>query len=260
MYGQEEAIKTDDRGVIDFAQAAKFRQARAREQWERFDSIVVGPTAVQQSQGWFENWNDFAAANRLSWFAGRSSNVGPAYSNQDSERTDWAQDVYDISFEMIAPPGIGDLETDSNDALYTQVLFGQLTDALSLRVVLSESDEIAKAPASHFPGGFGISYPLIASQGTSYAAKGNNGEPIVGNTWKFPVPIMLAAKSRITIEGQIDAPLRQTFAAISGPGSKVIPTGKPAPGDFHTQPNWYVMRATIRGPRYLQLRGARSSA
>lgn len=258
MYGQEVEEKKDSRGVIDFTQAAQFRQARAREMWERIDSIAIGEG--HNVDGWFTSWSDFAAANRLSWFAGRSSNVGPAYSNQDSERTDWAQDVYRIGMELIAPAGVGDLETDANDILNTQVLFQMLANTLSLRVVLSESDEIAKAPASHFPAGVGEAYPLVASSATPFVKKGSNGEPIVGNSWKFPVPIMLAAKSRITIEGQIDAPLRQAFAAISGPGAKQVPTGNPAPADFHRLPNWYVLRCTIGGPRYLQLRGARSSA
>lgn len=255
----ERPEQTDSRGVIDYAQAKAYRGVRAREQWERIDSVVTG-IGASNVQGWFETFQAMAAAEKLVWFAGRDPNVGSAYTNQDSERTDWAQDLYDISMQFIAPPGVGDLETNANDALVSQVLWHQLMSVLSLRIVLSESDEIAKAPADHFPAGFGTSYPLFADQSSSFSFFGNNGEPIVGNTWKFPVPIMLASKSRITIEGRIDRPLKNTLAGISGPGYKNIPTGFAPPNNFILQPNWFAIKATIRGPRYLQLRGARSSA
>lgn len=257
-YGQD-TTNSDGRGVVPHAEAAELRRTRSREQWERVDSIVIGRGATNTSRGWFNNWSDFANADKLQWFSGRDSNVGSSFTNQDGERTDWAQDIYDISCQFVAPPGIGDLETDGNDALNSPMFFQMLSNALSLRVILSESDAIANAPADHFPSGFGTSYPLVASSGTSVVLKGNNGEPIVSNTWHFPVPIMLAAKSRITIEGRIDLPDRAMWAALTGPGDKNVPTGDPA-APFHLMPNWYKIKLTARGPRYLQLRGARSSA
>lgn len=260
MYGQTEpgVPAVDARGVVPFDEAARLRGARAREQWERVDSIVIGEGATNTSRGWFNTWQDFASADKLQWFSGRDSNVGASYTNQDGERTDWAQDIYDISVQFIAPPGVGDLETDANDVLNTQMLYGMLMNQLSLKVILSESDSIANAPADHFPAGFGISYPLQSSQATPVTVLGNNGEPVVGNTWKFPTPIMLAAKSRITVEGRIDNPVKSTFRAIGGPGAKLIPTG--VQGQFVRHPNYYTIKITCRGPRYLQLRGARSSA
>lgn len=259
MYGQEETTTQDGRGVVPHAEAASLRKTRAREQWERVDSIVIGENATNTSRGWFNSWVDFANADRLQWFSGRDSNVGASYTNQDGERTDWAQDIYDISCQFIAPPGIGDLETDANDALITPLMFQKLASIMSLKVILSESDQIANAPADHFPSGFGTSYPLVAAAATTVTLKGNNGEPIVSNTWHFPVPIMLAAKSRITIEGRIDLPDRAMWAALAGPGAKNVPTSNPA-SPFHLMPNWYTIKLTARGPRYLQLRGARSSA
>lgn len=257
-YGQD-TTSVDARGVVPFTEAATLRKTRSREQWERVDSIVVGLGATDTSRGWFNTWQAFANADKLQWFSGRDSNVGASYTNQDGERTDWAQDIYDISCQFLAPPGIGDLETDSNDSLNTPLFFQMLASTMSLKVILSESDQIALAPADHFPSGFGTSYPLVAASGTPVTLKGNNGEPIVTNTWHFPVPIMLAAKSRITIEGRIDLPDRAMWQALTGPGSKNIPTGDPN-NPFHQMPNWYKIKLTCRGPRYLQLRGARSSA
>lgn len=251
---------TDGRNVIDKGDAKLVRHFRAQEQWERYDSVVVGQGASVQARGWFENWNTFAQAQNLQWFSGRDAGVGPSYTNQEGERTDWAQDIYQVTVQFIAPLGIADLETDPNDALNTQALFMMLASNLHLRVILSESDEIASAPADHFPASFGQANVLANQQASPVFSVGTNGEAVVTNSWKFPEPIMLAAKSKITVRGTIDRPLANTFLNILGPGQKNIPTGRPAPNDFVLQPNWYVIRVTMRGPRYLQLRGARSSA
>lgn len=269
-FGQEEIPEavaeiiedptTDGRNVINKGDARLVRHFRAQEQWERYDSVVVGDGAATQARGWFNNWNNFAQAQNLQWFSGRDAGVGPSYTNQEGERTDWAQDIYQVTVQFIAPPGIADLETDPNDALNSPTLFMMLANALHLRVILSESDEIASAPADHFPSSFGQVNLLANSQATPVFSMGTNGEAIVSNSWKFPEPIMLAAKSKITVRGTIDRPILQTFMNILGPGFKNIPTGRAAPNDFILQPNWYVIRVTMRGPRYLQLRGARSSS
>ncbi|TPV95537.1 MAG: hypothetical protein B7733_09430 [Myxococcales bacterium FL481] len=261
-YGQVETELPvgDRRGVIPSNEAARVRKIRAEEQWERVDSVVIGKGASTRSRGWFETWPDFAEANELQWFSGRDTAVGPAYTNQQTERTDWAQDIYHISVQMIAPPGIADLETNPNDALIMPLLFQQqLATQLALSVILADSDQVASAPADHFPGGFGTSYPLVSSSATPTTFAGNNGEPVVQNTWKFPEPIMLAAKAKITIRGQIDSPIRGLLAGLTGPGEKNVPTGNPQQ-PFRKMPNWYTIKITLRGPRYLQLRGARSSA
>jgi len=270
-YGQEELTpevidaiitepETDGRNIVDKSDANLVRKFRAQEQWERYDSVVIGDGAALQSRGWFNNWQQFGQSQNLQWFSGRDPGVGPSYTNQEGERTDWAQDIYQVTFQLICPPGISDLETDPNDALNVPVLFMQLLSTLSLRVILSESDEIANAPADHFPASFGQTGLFLDSQAAPVSYMGTNGEAIVSNSWKFPEPIMLAAKSKITVRGTVDRPLLQTFQSISGPGFKNFPTGFPAPNDFVLQPNWFVMKVTMRGPRYLQLRGARSSA
>lgn len=260
MYGQEDIeIHPDSRGVIPPLEAEQIRKLRAEEQWERFDSVVIGRDSANQSRGWFNSWNGFASAQQLRWFSGRDPGVGSAFTNQFSERSDWAQDFHQVCVEFIAPPGISDIETDQNDALITPLLFAQmLPQYLNLTLVLSDSDSIAQAPASHYPSGFGISYPLVASAAATTVFAGNNGEPIVSNSWKFPSPVMLAAKSSIRIEGEISQPLRGALQAMAGPGDKLIPTANPQ--EPFSLANFFIIRATLRGPRYLQLRGARSSA
>jgi hypothetical protein len=264
-YGQELhdpnvplPVNPDGRGVIPKHEAQAIRDLRAQEAWERYDSIVIGQNASNLSRGWFNSWAGFAGADRLAWFSGRDTNVGPAYTNQSSEREDWAMDIYNISVQLIPPPGLADLESDNGDAQNIPIMFAtQLANMLALRVVLAESDEIAKAPADHFPAGYGVSYPLVSAAAAPTVIAGNNGEPVVQNTWKFVEPVMLAAKAKITITGQVDQPIRNMFAAITGPGTKLFPA---AAGGVHAMPNFYQIKITLRGPRYLQLRGARSSA
>lgn len=258
MYGQDIQPEADDRGVVSRMGVAELRKTRSREQWSRFDSVIIGPGAARLSRGFFDNWDDFAAAESIQWFSGRDTGAGPAYTNQLTERTDWAQDLYQTRFEFITPPGMSDLETESVDGDITPILFAQeLPNAMAIAVTLAESDNIAKAPASHFPAGFGTAYPVISGAAAPTVLGGSNGEPVVGNSWKWPEPITLAAKAKLTVTGTIDQPFRSLFANLPGPGFRNVPKRG---GGFHQLPNWYIIRVSFDGPRYLQLRGARSSA
>lgn len=265
MYGQADIMgpggageTVDDRGVLGQAAVSHLRQTRSREMWSRFDSIVIGPGSSRLSRGFFDTWEDFAAADQLLWFSGRDGGAGPAYTNQITERTDWAQDLYQTRIEFISPVGMSDLETEQVDGEITPLLFAhELPNALAMNVTLAESDNIAKAPASHFPAGFGNAYSSVSGAASPTVIAGVNGEPVVQNSWKWPEPITLASKSKLTVSASIDQPLRQLFAALPGPGFRNIPL---ADGGVHQLPNWYVIRISFDGPRYLQLRGARSSS
>ena len=78
------------------------------------------------------------------------------------------------------------------------------------------------------------------------------------NTWKFPVPIMLPAVGKITVEARIDNPLRNFLTTFTAsPGAKRVLN--PANAQFVEMPNFYTITAAFRGPRYLQFRGAREA-
>lgn len=266
MYGQEMipmgpgggGNTEDDRGVLGAAAVANLRKTRSREQWTRFDSVIIGPGAARLSRGFFDSWVDFAAADQLQWFGSRDGGAGPSYTNQLTERADWAQDLYQTRMEFISPTGMSDLETDANDGDITPLLFShELPNTMSMNVVLAESDNIARAPAVHFPAGFGPAYSVVSGAAAPTVIAGTNGEPSVRNSWIWPEPITLAAKAKLTVTAGIDQPLRQLFANLPGPGFRNIPI---AGGGVHALPNWYIIRISFVGPRYLQLRGARSSA
>lgn len=255
-FGQAEA---DSRGVVPPGLAEQLRGIRAQEAWNRFDSVCIDET-VGNVPGWFTSWALFAAADEYQWFSGRAGAVGKSYSNQLTERADWAQDIYGVSIQFIAPPGIADLETDPNDALNLPILFTQyMPRMMSFRMVLAESDEISHAPGEQYPAGYGVTYPLISNAAAPVVSAGNNGEAVVTNMYRFPEPIMLAAQAKLTVVGRLDQPMRGLLQNIVGPGAKLVPTGIPAT-PFHRMPNRYIIRVTAVGPRYMQLRGARSAA
>lgn len=248
----------DNRGVVSKEKADQIRDLRSAEQWERIDSVVIGPGASNKARGWFNTWQDFANADELQWFSGRDSSVGPAYSNQKTERTDWAQDFYQSLIEFISPVGLADHVTDANDAKLAPLLFAhELPRLLSTQIVLSDSDQIANAPANHFPSGFGVANPFMDGSAAPSTITGSQGSPVVSNGWKWPSPVMLAAKAKLTVIGRIDSPIREALRAMPGPGFMRIPLGN---GLYHDMPMYYVIKITHRGPRYLQIRGARSSA
>lgn len=248
----------DQRGVVPPAAAAQIRKLRSAEQWTRYDSVVIGPGASVKSASWYETWKDFADADELRWFSGHKGSVGKSYSNQDSERTDFAQDLYQSGVEMFRVSAPADNLDNALDALITPILFNQyLPNLLNLRVTLAESDDISRVPAIHMPSGFGMTNSVYAAQTSPIAQPGNQGIASVSNTFKWPKPIMLAAQAKLTVTGLIDSPLRETFQKITGPGNMIIPLSE---GQSHTMPVWYVIRIFFRGPRFLQLRGARSAS
>lgn len=248
----------DKRGILTPEEYKMLLDTRVGEQWERVDSIVIGPGAAAVDSGWYNTWAAFAAADELVWFNGRSSNAGKALSNQTNERTDWAQDIHQTLCEFISPTGLSDLETDPNDGFFTpQYFVSQVPQFLGLRVILAESDEMTQVAASHMPSGFGTSYVTQDGAASPSVYAGNQGDPVITQGWKWPEALRLAAKSNIRVVGRVDNPARGFLQALPGPGFKQVPDGE---GGTIELPNWYIIRMTMRGPRYLQLRGARTSA
>ena len=257
-YGEDDGMtaKTDKRGVITNAEA--FRNARVAEPWERYDTVVIGPGAQDVDRGWFNTWADFANASKISWFPGRASGVGDSYTNTPDARTDFAQDILQTCVEFLAPPGLGEHADNVLDQGLSQLLFTyQLPTELPLRVKLAGTDEISVAPANHFPSSFGVAGTVVDGAAAPMVLPGSQGTPHITNNWAWPDPILLAAKSLISVETVLDRQSRGLFAAMPGPGNILVPLGGQL---FYTQPCWYKIRITMRGPRYVQLRGARSSS
>lgn len=251
---KEAEPQSDSRGRV--MNAADVRRLRNREQWERYDSIMVGPGASQVTKGWFNSFTEFARVSQIMWFQSRDSNVDLCYTNQRSERYDYAQDLYNFHLEFIASTFEAEFDSLGASAKAMQNIWCQeLPKALGIEVLLADADIIAQGPATAFMAGRGNSGGYATDTGATLVHGGTNGVPNKENGWAFPEPIMIASHAKLTVRAQIGQPIKDLIQAMEGPGTSLYPNGQ---GGYVEKPNWYGVRATFRGPRYMQLRGARS--
>lgn len=255
--------------AVDAATQEEVRALRSKEQWLRYDSVVIGPGARATDPSWFDTWAQFADADSILFNGGkRSANVGLAYTNQTSEAEDFAQDVYQSGVEWIAPVGILDLETDPLDALLMPLVFTQeLPNRTSFRVTMADTDTVSVLPGIHLPAGVGTTSSATDDSSSDVTVPGHTGTADVRNTWNWPEPIKIPAKGQFSVRMRIDQPWKRCLLSlINSPGNKNIPI-TPLPAGASQLPvveevlcpNWYIIRLWHRGPRYVQLRGARSS-
>ena len=248
--------KADTRGRVTNAEYV--RRLRNREQWERYDSIIVGNGAASQSKGWFNDFIALSRVSQISWFQSRDSNVDLCWTNQKSERYDYAQDLYQFMLEFLCPAFMAEFAEDAGAYKYAQLLWTQeLPKALGTEVLLADSDIIAQAPATAFMAGRGNFGTFATDTAASMVVGGNNGVPAKENCWLFPDPVMIAAVAKLTVRAQIGQPVNDILREMPGPGVSLVPKGD---GTYIEVDNWFAIRATFRGPRYMQLRGARSAA
>jgi hypothetical protein len=234
-----------------------FRNARSREQYERYDSVCVFDGAESKTKGWFNSFAAFGNSTQLTWFASRDSNVDLAYSNSTSERLDQAQDIYSIQAAFYADTHqaqFASLSAQNQAAVlwWTQ----ELPKYLALTALLGDSDILAQATADRFMAGAGNVGGFAQDTGASVVNGGNNGNADRTNGYHFPDPILLAAQSKLVVKGQIATPLKTSISDLLGPGYVEVPRGD---GTYTRKPIQYGIKITMRGPRYLQLRGAYSA-
>lgn len=249
--------------MVDSATEQQVRDLRSKEQWLRYDSICIGPGASRADPGWFENFAEFAEAERILFNIGqRSKTVGFAYTNQGSEREDFAQDIYQSGIEFHAPPGILEAESQALDALVMPLLWSiEVPNRSSFRFSIADTDTVAIVPGIHAPAAVGTTSVLPDDSSSNVTIPGHTGTADVRNSWSWPSPIKIPAKGQWSVEMRLDRPLRECLAQLANtPGSKTLVESLP---DLQTNsvecPNWYFIRVWHRGPRYVQLRGARSA-
>lgn len=247
----------DSRGLVPANIAEAIRKLRAAEAYSRYDTICIGRGANARDRGWFDTWSDFARADILTFFGGRASNVGQSYTNQPSERTDWAQDFFQMHFILQTTIGNSAYAENPMDGTFMPGYFtNDLPQTMPVGIQLAEADTIMLAPMSHYPAGHGPSGVVVGASAAPVMFGGTNGDSHVSNAWKWPDPIMLAAKSKITVSARVDNPAKEFLLALPPPGDQVIETS----GGTVRLPVWYKIQCVLVGPRYLQLRGARSSS
>lgn len=241
------------------------RGIRSREQWIRYDSCVVGPGARDVDPSWFNTWAEFADADRLIFGNGkRNSNVGAAYTNQGSEREDYAQDIYQSGIEWVAPAGIHDKEEDDTDAMFMPLVFTrELPPRTSIKCVIADTDTNVIAPAIHWPASVGNTGQGTDDSANDVTLPGQTGNVDLRSAWSWPEPVKIPAKGLFMVEMRLDQPWKRALLSlVNSPKNKTVQIPPPLGGlsiGTMVVPNWYIIRVWHRGPRYVQLRGARSS-
>lgn len=254
------------RGFVPPDLASAIRRTRAAEQWERYDTIVVGPGAAGTTRGWYNDFRSFASADRLTWFQGREADVGSSYTNQRTERYDFAQDLYQFGAEFYAPTGFAEFERNTEAQFLVDLWTKELPQRMSFEVKLADVDAVLVIPGAHAPAGVGRQGAFANDAPAPIFDAGTQGVPHVSNSWKWPEPLMIPAKGLVSVTARIDDPLRSFMRELQAfPGLKTIPVPQ-VNADTNggvsrnvTYPNWFMVRLFLRGPRYVQLRGARSA-
>ena len=256
--------------MVDASTEEAVRQLRSREQWVRYDSIVIGPGANNINPKWFNDFASFADADSLVWFDGsHTKSDGIAYSNLSGDTEDWAQLVYQTGIEFIAPLGLNgfDSSTQEGGGFVQNEFVSELPRRMAFNFSVGDTDQVLLVPGTYVPGGAGSSGQYGQNAGTLTSTAGQQGQPDPRIVWKWPEPLKLPAKSKITVSARIDKPIKSWLQSIPAgiPGSKAIDFVVPGAGASTvtvptTLDNWYVIRVWHRGPRYVQLRGARSAS
>lgn len=234
-------------------------RARNREQWLRFDSIVIGPGATTATPTWYENFAAFADATELTWFTStRDRQAGPAYVNSSSGgKENFGQMIYQSGIEFYYPPGILNAERQAFDANYGPEFFLQeLPRRMKFDIKLQDTDNILNLPGIHMPAGVGVSGMNASAAGALHNIAGQTGDGSLRATWNWPDPIPVPSNMQISVTALIDRPLRKFLQALTTvPATKEIPVN----GVSVPYPNWAFIRIWHRGPRLVQLRGAYSA-
>lgn len=243
-------------------------KARNREQWLRYDSIVIGPGAKEATPTWFNTMAEFANTRELIWFTStRDRQAGPAYNNVASGgQENFGQLVYQTGIEFIAPPGTLQYETESIDSdLLGKFFLQELPRRMAFSVKLQDTDQILEVPGIHLPAGVGTTGTNVSAAGALTSVQGQTGDASLRATWTWPDPIVVPANRKLGVSAIIDRPIAQFLQQLNAsPGSKVVPVPVVSASAIElrdvTYPNWYVIRIWHRGPRFVQLRGAYSAS
>ena len=250
------------RELIPAAEAAKIRATRSKETWIRYDTILVYDGASVLDQGWYDSFAGMAGASRLVWFGGRNSSVGEAWTNQNTEREDWAFDCFEWGIEFLAPVGNANYDEQAGDvAFWPSFWVQELPRGMNFRLDIANSDNLATIPGNYAPPGYGARGAVADGAGAQLFAPGNQGDAHVSNTYKFGDPLMIPASAQIRVTAQIDDVYRSPMrGAVGCPGFKGVPCGGAPSPTLLRFINVFGIRVFLRGFRYLQQRGARSAS
>jgi hypothetical protein len=189
-----------------------------RELWAMRDTVLIGTGMSALARGWFENFQQMAAANEIPFFNIRNrSLVGPQYNNQDSaEMLPYPYQVFSMGVEFLTfaigdsclgenrPPILEDppafapgspppIEPESQvQNIAERQLFAALMDHCACKYKVNQDIKLTNV-VTHQPAGFGTS-GSARHQGAGVGSLGalsnfTNGRAHIENRYKFSVPI-----------------------------------------------------------------------
>ncbi len=255
---EDPVIATNSRVPNDVAQA--IRETRSDEQWESYDTVVIGAGAAQTDGGWFNTWATFASASDVQWFRARTGAVGRSYSNRPFDRLDYHFDVNRIGIEFYAPPAFGQFAQKPTDVqIMPEYFVRHLPNLMGFSFKISDTDEILALPGSHAPAGAGAYGGIVDGAPTTQIDLATNGQPLWANRWAYlDEPVMIPRGATFIARAQVDSPLKEYLQTLAtSPGVDTLVGDTPAALVF--VPRWYAIRITLVGKRYVQLRGGRSA-
>jgi len=233
---------------------------RAEEQWLRYDTICIGEGAKAVDSGWFDTWEQFAKASKIVWGVDRKD-AGDSYSNLSGPQEDFAQVIYQSGVDFIAPQGIAGVESQLLDALMPSIFMKELPNQMAFHVQQANTDDVLVAPGGHMPGVSGLSGQQFNGAGSLILDGGQTGTADVRNSWQWPTPLQVPAKSKLQVISRVDGQMRDWLLQLPiSPGTKQVPyIAANNEVAISTLDNWYKIRVWHRGPRFVQIRGARSA-
>ncbi len=236
------------------------RGMRAEEIYLRYDTICIGEGAKAVDSGWFDTWEQFAKSSKIVWGVDRKD-AGDSYSNLSGPQEDYAQVIYQSGIDFMAPQGISGFESQLLDAVMPAIFMRELPNQMAFHVQQANTDDVLVAPGGHMPGVTGLSGQALNGAGALILDGGQTGTADLNNSWTWPEPLQVPAKSKLQVISRVDGQMRDWLLQLPiSPGNKTIPfldaNNEIA---FSQLDNWYKIRVWHRGPRFVQLRGARSA-
>lgn len=242
------------------------RDLRDKGIWVRYDSVLVGQDGlIPNVPGWNTSFQQLANREEIRFNDGSRTEgtAGPTYCNQSGDTEDWAQDIYQTRVEFFSTFGMEQVDAQGLDAGFMPNYWQQeLPRRCSFEIKVADSDGYLKVPGVMLPSNLGVEGSQIGGAAGTLAIPGHTGQADLGVGFIWPEPLKIPAKGKIVTIMRIGFPVRQFLQAMAvSPGAKNIPVPVvPGQVDQLVQyPNTYVIRVSHWGPRYLQLRGARSS-
>ena len=234
---------------------------RNKENWVRYDSICIGPGSTKEDTGWFENWSDFSAVKKIKLFERGRPTANSALCNT-TDREDWAQLIYGMWIEWLAP--VSDLRrlTEAFDFDFASWWTTEVVRTTFVTVTLANQDTVLQIPASFAPAGHGTTELRVDGAAAPTINPGVSGVASVGQAYLWPTPLGVPATKRVGVQLEFDS---RIFGALAGltnaPGSTVYATPdplNPLNTILRTIRNRFIIRVGLFGPRFAQLRGAYS--